>query len=452
MVQQRIAGKGFKAIADELNERGIPGPRGGQWHATTVSKILTSPALLGYVVEMEGSKGVKGTSGYKRRQIPTVKRDNSGQPIMFTTEPLIDRHTWDLLQDANRAGQQAKRGVPQSQHMLYRVLFCGMCSPKPFSLLTAVPMYGSRRNTTWQEPGISRESVGVRGPDGQISHDVPAGQLAALGAFIQEQRFLAGLSQSQLASLALIGQGHISRIERGMHQPTVTLLKKLSGALNVPVDALLAQGNLEVIPQGPYRPRPHNAYYTCKSCGLHVRIDKAEPLIEAFVMQIAGPRKLLEKSIIRGDDHASEISRLTRAIERRRELLSDDPDDEGMRASLGEMEQKLAKLAGRRREPDRPSWKTAVPHITVARHWAALDTTGRAKFLRDWDVVALAHKKRGVMVDMGSLEVYTDTFKLVENRLVPAALPALISHARAWQKVEGAVLPAIAAQQISKDK
>ena len=130
--QQRIAGKGFAAIAAELNERGIPAPRGGKWNATTVSKILNSPMLLGHVVVMNGETGVKGMPGYKKGQIVATRRGKDGQPIMFTDEPLIDQDTWDLLQDANRAGSRA-RGQAQSRHMLYRVLFCRTCSPRPLS-------------------------------------------------------------------------------------------------------------------------------------------------------------------------------------------------------------------------------------------------------------------------------------------------------------------------------
>jgi len=154
MVQQRINGKGFAAIAAELNANGIPSPRHGMsrkgtmyrglWNATTVSKILTSPMLLGHVVVMKGEVGVKGTPGYKKGQIVATRRGKDGQPIMFTDEPLIDQETWDLLQDAIKAGSRA-RGQAQSRHMLYRVLFCRSCSPRPFNPETAVRMYGSRR-------------------------------------------------------------------------------------------------------------------------------------------------------------------------------------------------------------------------------------------------------------------------------------------------------------------
>jgi site-specific DNA recombinase len=337
MVDQLIAGKGFAAIAAELNRRGIPSPRGGRWNATTVSKILQSPLLLGHVVVMIGETGVKGMPGYKKGQIVGTRRGRDGKPIKLTDEPLIDQETWDQLQEAIKAGSRA-RGQAQSRHMLYRVLFCRVCSPRPLNPETAVRLYGSRRH----------------------------------------------------------------------------------------------QGR-------------HSAYYTCKSCGLNIRIDQIEPLIETLVLSQVGGRVLLEKYIVHGDDHAVDISRLERAAERRRELLADDPDDEDMARSLAATEAQIAELRQRPHEPDTPAWRESESGIKVADHWAALDTAGRAKFLRDWEVTCYADRQ-GAEIRLGWLEIYSDTFKLSKGRLVPTALPALVAHSQEWQRVPGAVLPALVAQ------
>jgi hypothetical protein len=333
MVQQRIQGKGFSAIADELNKRGIPSPRGGKWVATTVRKILTSSALLGHEVEMKGATGVKGTPSYKRGHIVATRRDKDGQPISFTDEPLIDRETWDQLQAAIKVGSKA-RGQAQSRHMLYRVLFCRSCSPEPFNPTTSVRMYGSRRHTG-----------------------------------------------------------------------------------------------------------THSAYYTCKSCGLNIRLDRIEAYMEAIVLSKAGERVLLEKRIVHGDDHAAAISRLEKAAERRRELLADDPGDEDMARSLAATEAQLVELRNKPHEPDTLEWREADSRIKVAKHWESLDTAGRAKFLRDWEVSCLADREV-VEVRLGWLEIYSDTFRLSDSRLCPTALPALITHSKEWQREPGAVLPA----------
>src|ERR1700735_141973 len=66
----------------------------------------------------------------------------------------------------------------------------------------------------------------------------------ALGAFIKEQRTPATLSLRQLAELTSLSHPSLSQIERGLHQPSVRVLKLLSDALNVSAETLLAQAGL----------------------------------------------------------------------------------------------------------------------------------------------------------------------------------------------------------------
>jgi transcriptional regulator with XRE-family HTH domain len=69
-------------------------------------------------------------------------------------------------------------------------------------------------------------------------------QMQALGAFIRERRKRANLSLRQLAELTTLSNPYLSQIERGLHQPSVRVLKLLSGALNVSAETLLAQAGL----------------------------------------------------------------------------------------------------------------------------------------------------------------------------------------------------------------
>jgi transcriptional regulator with XRE-family HTH domain len=69
-------------------------------------------------------------------------------------------------------------------------------------------------------------------------------QMEALGAFIRSQRKLANLSLRQLAELTTLSNPYLSQIERGLHQPSVRVLKLISGALNVSAETLLAQAGL----------------------------------------------------------------------------------------------------------------------------------------------------------------------------------------------------------------
>jgi transcriptional regulator with XRE-family HTH domain len=69
-------------------------------------------------------------------------------------------------------------------------------------------------------------------------------QMKALGGFIRSQRKLANLSLRQLAELTSLSNPYLSQIERGLHQPSVRVLRLLADALNVSAETLLAEAGL----------------------------------------------------------------------------------------------------------------------------------------------------------------------------------------------------------------
>jgi transcriptional regulator with XRE-family HTH domain len=69
-------------------------------------------------------------------------------------------------------------------------------------------------------------------------------QMEAFGSFIRSQRKLANLTLRQLAELTSLSNPYLSELERGMHQPSVRVLKQLSDALNVSAEMLLAEAGL----------------------------------------------------------------------------------------------------------------------------------------------------------------------------------------------------------------
>jgi transcriptional regulator with XRE-family HTH domain len=68
--------------------------------------------------------------------------------------------------------------------------------------------------------------------------------MEALGAFIRSQRKLAQLSLRQMAELTSLSNPYLSQVERGMHQPSVRVLKLISEALNISAETLLTQAGL----------------------------------------------------------------------------------------------------------------------------------------------------------------------------------------------------------------
>ena len=67
---------------------------------------------------------------------------------------------------------------------------------------------------------------------------------AALGAFLRSQRELARPSLRQLAELTSLSHPYLSQIERGMHQPSLRVLKLIAEALNVSAETVLMQAGL----------------------------------------------------------------------------------------------------------------------------------------------------------------------------------------------------------------
>lgn len=74
--------------------------------------------------------------------------------------------------------------------------------------------------------------------------DLWQAQREALGAFIRQQRQRAGLSLRQLAELTSLSNPYLSQVERGLHQPSVRVLKAISDALNLSAGTLLAEAGL----------------------------------------------------------------------------------------------------------------------------------------------------------------------------------------------------------------
>jgi transcriptional regulator with XRE-family HTH domain len=69
-------------------------------------------------------------------------------------------------------------------------------------------------------------------------------QLRALGDFIKAQRQMAELSLRELAARTNVSNPYLSQIERGLHEPSVRVLKAIASALNMSAESLLKQAGL----------------------------------------------------------------------------------------------------------------------------------------------------------------------------------------------------------------
>jgi len=65
-----------------------------------------------------------------------------------------------------------------------------------------------------------------------------------LGAFIRAQRQMANLSLRQLSALTEVSNPYLSQVERGLHEPSVRVLRLIADALNVSAETLFEHAGL----------------------------------------------------------------------------------------------------------------------------------------------------------------------------------------------------------------
>jgi transcriptional regulator with XRE-family HTH domain len=65
----------------------------------------------------------------------------------------------------------------------------------------------------------------------------------ALGTFIRMQRQLAHMSLREMAALTSVSNAYLSQIERGLHQPSLRVLRSIAQALSIAPEELLRRAN-----------------------------------------------------------------------------------------------------------------------------------------------------------------------------------------------------------------
>ncbi len=101
---------GLRAIASELNSRGVGSPRGGKWCIGTIRDILRNRAYVGDLVwnkrrqgkysRISGGEIVKCSSGERASRNKPIDNDESEWIVNKDShEALIDRETFQAIQD-----------------------------------------------------------------------------------------------------------------------------------------------------------------------------------------------------------------------------------------------------------------------------------------------------------------------------------------------------------------
>jgi transcriptional regulator with XRE-family HTH domain len=77
-----------------------------------------------------------------------------------------------------------------------------------------------------------------------VAEDPWKQQVEEFGQYIKSQRKLAKLSLRQLAAASEVSDAYLSQLERGLHAPSIRVLKSLADAFGMSPEKLLAQAGL----------------------------------------------------------------------------------------------------------------------------------------------------------------------------------------------------------------
>jgi transcriptional regulator with XRE-family HTH domain len=66
-------------------------------------------------------------------------------------------------------------------------------------------------------------------------------QVEAFGRYLKAQRSVSDLSLRELARLTNLSNTYLSQLERGLHEPSLRVMRALADALGIPLETLLEQ-------------------------------------------------------------------------------------------------------------------------------------------------------------------------------------------------------------------
>ena len=132
----RTAGKGFRAIACELNEQGIIAPKdyyyqsknrknprasNRLWNDSSIKVIIRNEAYIGNIVQ-----GKSGSESYKTHK-QVRKPEDEWIRVENKHEPLIERELWERVQELDRKKYKPRRCIDGETNLFIGLLYCADC-------------------------------------------------------------------------------------------------------------------------------------------------------------------------------------------------------------------------------------------------------------------------------------------------------------------------------------
>ena len=87
-----------------------------------------------------------------------------------------------------------------------------------------------------------------------MSGGLPQSALEMLGALLRAERLARGLSLRELSARTGVSNAYLSGIERGLHEPSLSVLRSIASALETPLGPMLVRAG--VLDDGEQTNRP----------------------------------------------------------------------------------------------------------------------------------------------------------------------------------------------------
>jgi len=126
-----------------------------------------------------------------------------------------------------------------------------------------------------------------------VAKDAWQSQLSALGELIRSQRRLANLSLRDLAERTNVSNPYLSQIERGLHEPSIRVIKAIANALDISTETLLAQVGL--VGEDDSGGRIHGATEAAISADPYLTDGQREALLAVYRSYVAESRSTIKR-------------------------------------------------------------------------------------------------------------------------------------------------------------
>jgi transcriptional regulator with XRE-family HTH domain len=80
--------------------------------------------------------------------------------------------------------------------------------------------------------------------DVAMSSGLPQPELETLGALLRPRRLARGLSLRELSARTGVSNAYLSELERGLHEPSLSVLRAIASALETPLGPILVRAGV----------------------------------------------------------------------------------------------------------------------------------------------------------------------------------------------------------------